>query len=408
MTTFSSQRIELIDMFRGFAVLGLLCMNTISFAMPIGAYLNPYAYLPDSFLNVPLFYFMHIFADQKFMGIFSLLFGVSAYLLLLKQQDSPTSSHKDYFVRNLWLVIFGLAHGILIWKGDVLLIYGLSAFILYFFRNVSAFILVAAGLCVYLIPNVFFIDLSMQLAELSAEDIAWLNNIWQPNPDSLRALKDIFRGDYLSQLTFRVSGHSNKPKLASELLTFYLFIDGFGRAFGMMLVGMGLFKLGVFTSHCSKKLNLCLIVLGLLVGMSLIAVGIYANYQHEFSATYGLFNGRMYNNMATPFMVMSYLCLFNLLVRCQGFTLLKFYLSAVGKLALTNYLAQSLLASLIFYGWGLAWYGQLNRAEVYLLIPVIACLQIVFSVFWLMHFRYGPIEWIWRVLTQGPVSIRRT
>ncbi len=113
------QRIVAIDVLRGFALLGILLMNMSSFAMPTIAYFNPTVYGGDEIWNRLVFSLSHIFADQKMMALFSMLFGASVMLVTGNMEKRGQSPLKFHYVRNFWLLIIGLIHSILIWDGDI-------------------------------------------------------------------------------------------------------------------------------------------------------------------------------------------------------------------------------------------------------------------------------------------------
>ena len=135
--TQANQRKTSIDVLRGFALLGILLMNIASFAMPDAAYFNPLAYA-DHWSNQLIYGLTHVFADQKFMALFSLLFGASVILMASKLEARGQNPFKIHLIRNAWLLVFGLVHGIFIWIGDILFVYALLAFPLYFLRNLSS------------------------------------------------------------------------------------------------------------------------------------------------------------------------------------------------------------------------------------------------------------------------------
>ncbi|WP_299587018.1 hypothetical protein [uncultured Microbulbifer sp.] len=127
-------RISQLDLLRGIALLGIPFMNVVSFSMPMAAYLNPKAYFSDGPFNDLVFIVLHLIADQKFMGLFAMLFGAGIVLLAEKRLYQQKSAAKIHYSRNFWLLLIGLLHAIYIWEGDILTVYAIVAMVLYVFR----------------------------------------------------------------------------------------------------------------------------------------------------------------------------------------------------------------------------------------------------------------------------------
>ena len=166
-----------------------------------------------------------------------------------------------------------------------------------------------------------------------------------------------------------------------------------------MLVGMGLFKLGVFSAASSSKFYWSLLLGGVLIGIPLILVGYQRNVEAGFSADVTMFLNSQFNYVGSIFMALAWVGLVMLIIKAGAMKWLTGALSAVGQMALTNYLMQSILASLVFYGYGLGMYGALDRFGQQLVVVGIWTLQLIWSPIWLARFRYGPAEWLWRSLT---------
>jgi uncharacterized protein len=132
------QRIEGIDLLRGFALLGLPTMNMVVFSMPSSAYINPTSFTELSFLNDFLFSFFHLFSDQKFMGLFALLFGASILLLTNKSKGSGKRPSFIHYSRMFWLFVFGILHSLYLWDGDVLALYAILGCLLYPLKSMRA------------------------------------------------------------------------------------------------------------------------------------------------------------------------------------------------------------------------------------------------------------------------------
>lgn len=132
------QRLSSIDTLRGFALLGILVMNIQSFAMISAAYTFPNLHMDISGVNLVIWTLSHVFADLKFMAIFSMLFGAGVILATQRRDQAGRRTWTYHYARTFWLLIFGMIHAYFIWYGDILVTYALCGFVVYWFRNLSA------------------------------------------------------------------------------------------------------------------------------------------------------------------------------------------------------------------------------------------------------------------------------
>ena len=170
-------RIVSIDMLRGFSLLGILVMNMASFVMPRIAYFSPVAY-EATILNQIIYCIGHVIADQKFMAIFSMLFGISANLFinnLIKRGSKPIIL---FYSRNFWLFIIGWTHSRFIWHGDILIVYALCSFFLYLFKNFSPRSQFSIGLLIYFIQSLIGINNYYKNSELDQVDQYPIQEYW--------------------------------------------------------------------------------------------------------------------------------------------------------------------------------------------------------------------------------------
>ena len=175
-----SQRIVAIDVLRGFALLGILIINIQAFSMPVAAYFNPTAYGDLTGANRWVWVLSHIFADQKFMTIFSLLFGAGIILLTTRLEERGQSAWKIHYRRTFWLLVFGLVHAYLFWLGDILVLYAVCALVVYWFRRLSPRWMVAAGLVSLAVPAVMVWFGGATMAYWPPEVYAEMAADWQP------------------------------------------------------------------------------------------------------------------------------------------------------------------------------------------------------------------------------------
>ena len=395
------QRIDAIDVLRGFALLGILLMNMSSYAMPTIAYFNPTVYGGNELWNRLVFSLSHIFADQKMMALFSMLFGASVMLVTGNMEKRGESPLKFYYLRNFWLLVFGLIHSIFIWNGDILVVYALCSFGLYWLRHLSPKWQMGLGIFLFFVPSFFNVGVSGALFYLQEADWRYLESYWQPEATAVTAEIDLYQGSYAAQVVYRLNEDSALiPYTDGQgLLEMSLLLEFFCRALGMMLVGMAFYSWGILSGKRSLDFYVNMAFLGFGLGLPIVLIGLYQYTAHNWSASYSLFLGRIPNHIATPLIASGYIALVMLWSRSGFLTNLRDRLAAVGRMALTNYIGQSLIATFIFYGFGLGLFGSVNRGQQLLLILLIWSIQIIFSSWWLSRFQYGPLEWVWRCLS---------
>lgn len=393
-------RIIAIDVLRGFALLGILLMNIMSFSMPDIAYLNPTIYGGDDLWNRFVYSVTHLIADQKFMALFSMLFGASVMLLTNKLSTRKQNPAKAHYIRNMWLFIIGLTHATLIWDGDILMIYAVSAFMLYFFRNVAPKWQLLLGLMIYLSPSLLNLSIQYLLPELNTAGRDALIAYWQPSQEEIEYELAHFRGGYAKQVAYRwKTEHALACSEGQNLLNLSFFVDLFARAFGMMLTGMAFYTWGILTAQRSDNFYRRMLIIGFGLGFPLALLGLGLSVLYEWQWQYVFFLQRIPNHLATPLIANGYIGLIMLWSRRSMWLFLREPLAAVGRTALTNYIGQSLIGTFIFYGFGLGLYGHIDRITQLFVILVIWGIQLFVASWWLSHFHYGPLEWLLRLLT---------
>ncbi|MEM7116642.1 MAG: DUF418 domain-containing protein [Chloroflexota bacterium] len=399
-----NKRIVAIDVLRGFALMGILLMNMSSFAMPSWAYSNPVAYGGDDIWNRLAFSFSHIFADQKMMALFSMLFGASVILVTRNMEKKGQSSFKFHYLRNFWLLIIGLLHSVLVWDGDILMIYAICSFVLYLLRKLSAKWQFGLGLFIFFVPAFYNVWANSALPSLQTADLQSLEVAWQPTDADIAEEITYYQGDYGNQVAWRLgtadSGTDNTYTDGQAILDLGQTLEFFLRAFGMMLIGMAYYNWGVLTAKRSDDFYWKLAAVGFGLGLPLVLIGLFQFTANGWSATHSLFVGRNWNHLATPFIASGYIALVMLWSRSEFLNGLRDRLAAAGRMALTNYIGQSILGTFIFYGFGLGLFGSASRIQQWFFILLIWTIQLLFSKWWLSRYQYGPLEWLWRMLSR--------
>ena len=393
----TNHRIISLDILRGFALLGILIMNMISFSMMSANYSNPMAEGALQGADEYAFMFSHLFANQKFMSLFSMLFGAGIVLMTSRMESqgkSPTSRH--YF-RNFWLLLIGLTHAYVIWAGDILVQYAMCSIWVFLFRKKTPKALFAWAGVFFLVSFVSALSAGFSMPYWEAKEVTELCASWTPSAEMIAAETAGYRGGWWEQLPFRST-------LAFMLETF-IFIMGLGwHITGLMLVGMGLFKSKVLTAERSKSFYKKMIFWGLGLGLAFGIVGLIQNYKNDWACEYSFFIGSQFNYLGSLPMALGYIGIVMLCCKTDWINVLEKWLAPVGRMALTNYLMQSIIATFIFYGHGLGLFGTVGRAEQWLYILPIWIFQILFSKWWLSRFKFGPFEWFWRSLTYWKIQ----
>ena len=391
-STLPSNRILSIDTLRGVAVLGILIMNIQSFSMIDAAYSNPTAYGDFTGFNRWIWTLSHLFADSKFMSIFSMLFGAGIVLFWERAVSKGKKAGALHYRRTRWLLVFGLIHAYLIWRGDILVAYSLCAFFVFIFRERKPKTLFILGAVLFVIPAILFIGSSLSYPYWPEENVADLLKGWRPDADRIAAYHEVMRGNWIGQLSERV--HS-----AIMLQTSVFFMIFFWRISGLMLIGMALYKTGFIAAQKTRKAYLTTLFVGLPVGLLLAIMGVVTISQKDWAPEYAMFVGYIFNYVGSLGIAFAYIAMIMLIFQSNGWQWFKRTFSAVGKMAFTNYILTSLICTFIFYGHGLGLIGQVERGGQLLVVLGVWAIIMTISPLWLKRFKYGPLEWLWRYLT---------
>jgi len=394
------QRIVSLDVLRGVAVLGILVMNIQSFSMPGAAYMNPSAYGDLDGANHWVWYISHLLADQKFWTIFSMLFGAGIVLMTSRGEAAGRGSAGIHYRRMGWLLVIGLLHAHLFWYGDILYAYAMCGFAAYLFRKFPPWLLIVLGLAAASVTfgvNLFF---GWALAE-GHMPVDQATTWWSPAQDIINSELEVYRGGWLGQLPHRM-------KTAVFFETFLLVVFFGWRTGGIILIGMGLYKLGVFSAARSKGFYAALVAIGALVGVPVIMYGAHRNIEAAWDVTYSFYLGGLYNSWASILVALGWVGLVMLLCKSDVLEFAKRVLAAVGQMALTNYLMQTIICTTVFYGHGFGAFGHFERTHQIITVLAVWIVQLIWSPIWMRYFRFGPFEWLWRSLTYlKPQPMRR-
>ncbi len=356
----NAQRITNLDTVRGIATLGILVMNSVSFGLPAPAYFNLSFAGSDNWLDWVVGIAGEIFIDQKTMALFSMLFGAGIVVFADRAEAKGRRPVGLSLWRNALLLVIGLIHSE-IWVGDILVVYAVCSPALLLMRKRSARTLfVAGGVC-------FAISaLALTITQLSIDPATDLGQYW---------------------------ADENVPM--SDIVG-VMFILGFGgRALGAMLIGVGLFRSEIIQGQRPAAYYRKMARIGFGIGLPLSILGVIIHSVNGWSGDVALI-GAVPNVLATLPLALGYLAVIALWNQ-RPETRWHERIRAVGRMALTNYLTQTLLGLLVLDG--LFEFGSLGRSQIFVFIVAVWVLQVAWSEPWLRHFRFGPFEWVWRVAT---------
>lgn len=394
-----SQRIDLIDALRGFALFGVCLANLFIFSYwdspPTRALWH--ATMPTD--RTALF-LMEALVEGRFYSIFSLLFGLG-FALQMQRAESRGGDGLPLFKRRIRvLMLIGLAHLLLLWYGDILLFYALMALVLLRLRHLSDRRVVRWAAACVLVPILFYLPAMVN----------FLFTLGIPFFAGLFGLTKLYHVDitHMPEAIFALSSSgsiSDWFKL-STMGVFFRYGDLFftGRPFkvlAMFLVGMLVGRHRVWADLEGHAPLLRKIALwGYAIGLpASIALAVFHDGNKYFAGTlHGLAETALYSFAVAP-LALAYAATFALLWRRAEWARVLGAFAPAGKMALTNYLSQTILATAIFSGLGFGLAGHVG--PTYLWIEAIAtiALQILVSKWWLARYRFGPMEWVWRSLT---------
>jgi uncharacterized protein len=415
-----SERIVILDSLRGIAILGILLMNIPGFALPEPVYGDPSVLNEWGTVNFKTWYFIEWFMEGSQRALFSMLFGAGIILFVTRQEKKVDGLWPaDYFLRRqLWLMVFGLFNAfILLWFWDILFHYACLGMIMFTFRRLS--------------PKALIIGAAISLVLMTARE----------NLDAFRDRKIIAKGEVIAMMDTtatkltdqqkadlgamtefkeKTSAEGKKKKMEKSLAAVrggyggfyeyqsersfrgeinYLYYGGWD-ILVFMFLGMAFFKNGVLMGKASVKVYWGMFIIGLGLGLVLSYFRLKPLIDHQFNYfDYTKDTPFEFYEISRTFRAIGIFGLIMLLYKSGWFKWLFTLMRPVGQMAFTNYLMQSLLVGLFFYGVGLGYFGKLERYEIYYVVGATWLLEIVWSHIWLRYFRFGPLEWAWRSLT---------
>jgi uncharacterized protein len=395
-----AERLQVVDVLRGVAIFGILLVNMELFGTPI--YLAGQAFrLWPGWADRAADWLIRFAAEGKFYTMFSFLFGFGLAVQMERTAARGARFVPLYVRRLLVLWLIGAAHALLLWIGDILVTYAMLGFVLLWFRHRRLrTVLATAGACLLL---AVLINAGPAALALSGDRLAAAADA----PGSADAATEL-----LAQQATRAYTQGDLAEIVRQRVRDLRFLYSYEvflvfSVLAMFLLGLYAGRRGVFHDVPGHRR---LIRRALWWGGG---IGLAGNVAFAVAATRGGALADLIHalgfEIGAPALSLAYMAALTLLIERAHWRARLAPLAAVGRTALSNYLLQSLICTTIFYGYGLGWFGRVGPAAGGALAIAIYALQVPLSVWWLRHFRFGPVEWLWRSLTYlrvQPMRIR--
>lgn len=385
----ASKRIVSVDALRGFALAGVALVHMaeqyIAGPFPEG-FMEGVDGLPDQIVQVLL----QIFITGKFFALFSILFGLSFSI----QMDSAASKGLNFSWRFLWravlLFLIGLAHQAF-YRGDILTIYAMLAPLLIpFYRVSSKWLLITAGIILLGVPKF------IAFAILGPEGIFAPHPMMENDNQYITHYFDVIANGSLTEVFKLNLTYGMQTKMDFQVS----FFGRFYATFAYFLIGLWMGRTGLFRNLASysKQIRDALLwsLAALLISLVLVVVSFANAAQPIDFASWTFVIGMNFMDWFNIAMTAIILCGFLLLYQRQKWERRLTFFAPYGRMALTNYFLQSVIGTMILFGWGLGQLGHIRSSYLVLLGLAVIVLQTVFSKLWLKYFRFGPLEWAWR------------
>lgn len=395
------ERLVSLDFIRGVAVQGILAANIVGYALASSAQGWPAVFGPLDQGSSAAWLANFILIDGKMRALFAILFGAGLALFVDRIDDRGGIGVAVQARRLFWLALFGIAHFLLLYRGDILFTYAFWGFFAMLLVRVRPGMLLSLGIALY----VAFVPIdamrySSALEQAAVESGAAAATNGLPgvvlNPDDWRenGLRDqqvMGEGSLVEIVEYKIERHA--------FGAFSTTLDSLYDSFPMMLIGIALFRWGLFSrgvgSRRLKQAGWGLFAVGTVVGLWFASEPLQNSFALAVTQYYGnalMPLQRLPMSIAWLFLLLAYLP--ELASGAIGERI-----TAAGRMAFSNYIGSSLVMALIFQGWGLGWFGRFDRLELVAFVLLGWILMLAWSKPWLTRYRYGPLEWLWRCLT---------
>ena len=388
----SQERIQVLDVLRGFALAGILLINAMSILAVKGS--TPAFTVDIPFADRTLQDLILYFVESKFFTLFSLLFGIGFAIQIQSAEKQGNAFLPRISRRMAGLLLFGLLHILFLWDGDILVIYAITGTLLIFFRKTAYARIKRWAISLLAVPGVlvlaiFVYTLAARLSPSGAQTFAKSDDSLAKEFANTDATKKLLQNGFIEGISDRIHNYLElSPLLFSRIPT----------VLAMFLIGLYLGRSN-FIRQLPDKIEILKRVRfwGLTVGFSLMFLIVAGTkFLPTVSALIAIIEDQY---LAGPILCLGYASALTLTFLKNPTRKIYRYFSKVGRMALTNYLTQSLLLTFLAYGWGVGLALKLNGFQVLGISFLLYVAQIILSGIWLSKFRYGPCEWVWRCIT---------
>jgi uncharacterized protein len=409
----AGERVHVLDVLRGFALSGVLLANMVWWFSGYGSLdAEAAAALPTAAFDAVVVELQWFFVDGKFISIFSFLFGVGFAIQMGRARVRGTEITPVYVRRMLWLLLFGVAHMLFLWYGDILHLYAVLGLLLIGWTHRSDRSLVRWGV-VFTVLVPLAIRATLRGLPIITGGTLDLLDGFAAHREAVAALRPVFEhGAYLDVVRVNVAETwlwlATDDAWKTGAASFGKFLLGFWAARTGILLRAGTDQEGTSRTLLRRGLAWGLAIGVVCQGALLVVERLPAQplVPETWAADVGL---DLLYRVGIPAMALGYVCGIILLFQRPAWRGALHLFAPVGRMALTNYLGQSVICVFIFYGWGLGWYGDVGPTACVGLTVVVFLAQAAASRWWLSRFRFGPAEWAWRRLTYGgPQPLRLT
>jgi uncharacterized protein len=395
----TAPRITTLDGVRGFAVMGILLINIVSFGMPDYAYISPLHYGGADGANWWTWAINYALTDGKMRGLFTMMFGASTVLIAegaLAKGERPARVH---YARMGSLFVIGMVHAYLIWAGDILVLYAVCGAIAFAAWRWRTRVLLAVGGALLLLQLLIgvgsYAGLAMVRAATEAPGATTADvTAWAETRAAITTPPETAAEDLAAHRGRWIDTHRARTAFAFEMQT-QILVFAIPDTIGLMLIGMALYKRGFFSGGWSPRRYWQVVAAGV------AAIPLYVPLIRwidatQFSPVTLLATDAIQLVFLRPVQSLAWASAVILFMQSGVARGLAERLAAAGRMAFSNYIGTSLVCTGLFYGFGLGWYGYLERWQLYPVVLGVWALILLWSKPWLDHFRYGPFEWLWR------------
>ena len=421
-----SERILLIDSLRGIAILGILLMNIPGFGLAPVA-IGDFSVQPQGKLN---YYFWYAFATGVYegsqLGLFSMLFGAGLFIFTtrLEKRVSGMMAAELFLRRQLWLLVFGIFHAyILLWFWDVLYHYAICGIIVFAFRRQSPkFLIFSAFFCLIMMTVVENKQLYEKKSVIKKGEVAAAidttkTKLTEKQQDQLKAYEGMKERSKPEEKLKKkkeqeeaITGsyaalYKERSKMAEESETMGMYYWGIWDVPLFMFLGLAFFKLKILQGEAKTKVYAWMTALGLGIGLPLSYLFVINDVNYNFNF-FEITKNKVFDFYQIQRLVHSIgiFGLIMLMYKSGWFKWMFSLLRPVGQMAFTNYLTQSIMCGIFFYGIGFGYFGKLEYHQLFYVVGAVWIVQIIWSHIWLRYFRFGPLEWLWRSLTYWKIQ----